>query len=293
MGTVELVTGDSDLAVTVTPLRGVLVATLMNQTPVALADVQLAWFPPGDGQVITKVAPLVVPPLEEISVPVGYACSSTGPWRLVVMFRSEDGTEDALVCAHDFVASDARPGAWRSTAASQDLKPFLRHVVISLPPDAAPGIALNVIASKVVAAAVPLPDDAMALASIDPVVMVRLVPPGKIMISHGAGVLIPDQVTLAGILSRAGAVDHHRAYFQLGAGVSQLRLYLDLNWYVDETVATINRIHRDLAGLDLPLVLEPLIALLDKRETLKDLSATERQEFDTTIQKLERLICPP
>ncbi len=292
MGTVDLVTGGEDLSVTVTPVGGIFVILIANQTPVALLDVQLVWFPPGNGEILTRVAPLGIPPMGEVTVLVGYACSSVGSWRLLVLFRSGDGTEDPLMVAHAFIAGDAAPGQWRLGGTWRDLGPFLHSVEVSLPSGSAPAIALQVIGHEVAAGLVSLKDDDTALVSLNPVMLARFVPPGKVVISGGHGLQVPDPAFLAARLVGAGAVDHHREFFDLGTGVSQLRLYLDINWFVDETVTVINKIHRVLAGLHAPAILDSLLPLLDKRETLKDLTAVERQIFEKSLQKLEQLICP-
>ncbi len=292
MGTFELVTGDSDLSVTVTPVGGVFVVALTNQTPVALSDLQLAWFPPDDGEVLTKTAPLVISPMGEVTLLIGYSCPSVGSWRLLVLFRSDDGTETPLMIAHAFIAGDAMPGRWRLAETWRDLTPFLTSTEVALPPGSSPALALQVIGREVASGLVALKGDDTALVSLDPVVLFRFVPPGKVVISGGRGLHVPDAAFLATRLTNAGAIDHHREYFLLGSGVSQLRLFLDLNWYVDETVNVINKIHRILGEFHAPAMLDPLIPMLDKRETLKELTAVERQVFEQTLQKLEQLICP-
>ncbi len=288
----ELVAGDGDLVVTVTPVMGVFVVMLANQTPVVLTDVQLAWFPPDQGEVVTRVPSFAVPAMGEKTILVGYTSPAVGTWHLIVLFRSGDGTEVPLVVSRSIVAGDAAPRSLRDPETWSALAPYLTSREVSLPPSCPPGLALQVIMREVARELVPLSRDTLTVVSLDPVVMIRVVLPGKVIISGAKDLRVPDEQLLAARLASVGAIDHHRAYFDLGTAISQLRLFLDMNWYVDETVAAINKVHRVLAALDAPFLLDPLISLLDHRETLKDLTATERQAFDKALHDLEMLMCP-
>jgi hypothetical protein len=297
---VRLYDGSPFLTISVDVLPGIILVEFTNKNMVPLLWVSCAMTPiKGDAQVRSRWAPLTIASSDRLTVPIAYITGGSCECSLLVTFRRDiQGATGARlhVCQARVYLMPAPEGTLFSSSLWRTLASKLARREVTLPAEMnlSPPAVLDELRSFINGKLTPIAivgssDPSTSWGCIDPVFMVTFASsPGSSFVIQGFDTAVLDRIVAE--FPRWGAASHSRDgdMFDLGVACTTLRDGLLLNAKADYVRPAGRQVARlaGILGLRVPL-LSQLLDILTSRESLEDLSESERSLYGRALAEVE------
>ena len=284
----KIYSGTEDISLGIDYAPSFINLTLTNLTHNPLRNVSISIQPSSENvEILTEIGPLDIHNGIPMTIPIAYKAIRTSDCRLLVLFNDKNNLP--MICIQTVTLPESN-GIDFNEYAWDYVIPWLYKYHIGIKKEYQPAEIIHIFSIIIGCEFITIPIDKaqyITWASINPVVVIKYSYPDLNIYTPDRNAAILYEKRFRTLVDISGFKENI-IFYKLGVFITTLKDYLVIGWNSEDVVNLLEKISYQLIKLHIPSPISNIKSVLKDKSSLKELSNSEKIEFNSLISDIER-----